>query len=71
VFNATLTLLAEEGVPGLTFEAVAAAAGVNKTTLYRNWPTRTALILAAARTAPRRSSSPGGQATPNATCSRS
>jgi AcrR family transcriptional regulator len=49
VFDATLTLLAERGVGGLTFEAVAAAAGVNKTTLYRNWPTRTALILGAAQ----------------------
>ena len=49
VFDATLTLLAERGLPALTFEAVAAAAGVNKTTLYRNWPNRTALILAAAK----------------------
>jgi AcrR family transcriptional regulator len=49
VFDATLILLAERGASALTFEAVAAAAGVNKTTLYRNWPTRTALILAAAK----------------------
>src|SRR5262245_1176751 len=49
VFNATLTLLAERGVGALTFDAVATAAGVNKTTIYRNWPTRTALILAAAK----------------------
>jgi len=49
VFNATLTLLAEQGVRALTFDAVAAAAGVNKTTLYRNWPTKIALILAAAK----------------------
>ena len=49
LFDATLSLLAERGVRALTFEAVAAEAGVNKTTIYRNWPTRTALILAAAR----------------------
>jgi AcrR family transcriptional regulator len=42
-------LLADKGLETLSFEAVAAAAGVNKTTLYRNWPTRTALILAAAK----------------------
>jgi AcrR family transcriptional regulator len=48
VFDATLTVLAEKGVQALTFDAVAAAAGVNKTTVYRNWPTKTALILAAA-----------------------
>jgi AcrR family transcriptional regulator len=49
VFDATLALLTERGAKALTFEAVAAAAGVNKTTIYRNWPTRTALILAAAK----------------------
>jgi len=48
VFDATLTVLAEQGVGALSVDAVAATAGVNKTTLYRNWPTRTALILAAA-----------------------
>jgi AcrR family transcriptional regulator len=49
VFDATLALLAERGAEALSIEAVAAAAGVNKTTIYRNWPTRTALILAAAK----------------------
>jgi AcrR family transcriptional regulator len=33
----------------VTFEAIAGEAGVNKTTLYRNWPTKAALILAAAK----------------------
>ena len=49
VFDATLNLLAGEGSQSLTIDAIAAAAGVNKTTIYRNWPTRTALILAAAQ----------------------
>jgi AcrR family transcriptional regulator len=44
-----LTLLAEQGAGALSIEAVAAAAGVNKTTIYRNWPTRADLILAAAK----------------------
>jgi AcrR family transcriptional regulator len=48
VFDATLDLLASGGYAAMTVEAVAARAGVNKTTVYRNWPTRTALLLAAA-----------------------
>ena len=48
VFDATLRLLAEGGYGALSMDAVAAAAGVNKTTVYRNWPTRAALILVAA-----------------------
>lgn len=48
VFDATLGLLAEQGYPALTIEGVAAQAGVNKTTIYRNWPTKSALVLAAA-----------------------
>jgi AcrR family transcriptional regulator len=45
---ATLGLLEEAGYAGFSVEDVAARAGVNKTTIYRNWPTRTALIVAAA-----------------------
>jgi AcrR family transcriptional regulator len=48
VFDATLTLLAEHDRHPFTIEAVARLAGVNKTTLYRNWASKTALILAAA-----------------------
>jgi AcrR family transcriptional regulator len=48
VFDATLDLLARLGYQGMTFDAVAEAARVNKTTIYRNWPTKTALLLAAA-----------------------
>ena len=49
VFEATLDILARDGYRALTIEAVAAAAGVNKTTVYRNWPTKSALMLAAAK----------------------
>jgi AcrR family transcriptional regulator len=49
VFDATLNFLAGGGSQSLTIDAIAAAAGVNKTTIYRNWPTKTALILAAAQ----------------------
>ncbi len=48
VFDATLALLVNEGYQSLTIDAIAATAGVNKTTVYRNWPTKAALILAAA-----------------------
>jgi len=48
VFDATLDVLAGSGYSSLTIDSVAAAAGVNKTTIYRNWPTKAALILAAA-----------------------
>lgn len=47
VFDATLDLLASSGYQALTIESIAAAAGVNKSTIYRNWPTKATLILAA------------------------
>ncbi|MEU3222766.1 TetR/AcrR family transcriptional regulator [Streptomyces sp. NPDC006976] len=47
IFDATLRLLAERGYDGLTIEAVALAAGVNKTTIYRWWPSKAALLPAA------------------------
>ena len=40
-------LLAEHGLGGLTIEAVAARAGVGKTTIYRRWETKNDLVLAA------------------------
>ncbi|MGW6915895.1 TetR/AcrR family transcriptional regulator [Kitasatospora sp. NPDC054939] len=47
IFDATLDLLAEQGYDGLTVEGVAQRAGVNKTTLYRYWPSKGALVSAA------------------------
>jgi AcrR family transcriptional regulator len=44
---AAVELLREDGLPGLTFEAVAARSGVAKTTLYRHFADRAALHLAA------------------------
>ncbi len=47
ILGATINLLAELGVHGLSIEAVAASAGVGKTTIYRRWQTKEDLILAA------------------------
>ncbi|UMP05543.1 TetR/AcrR family transcriptional regulator [Amycolatopsis sp. EV170708-02-1] len=49
IFAATLGLLAEHGYDKLAIEAVAARSGVNKTTLYRWWPSKDALLAAALR----------------------
>lgn len=38
--------LARVGFPGLTVEGVAKAANVNRTTIYRRWPSKGALLLA-------------------------
>jgi len=45
ILDATLDLLAEVGVTALSIEAVAARAGVGKTTIYRRWPSRDALVV--------------------------
>ncbi|QKW06095.1 TetR/AcrR family transcriptional regulator [Streptomyces sp. NA04227] len=44
VRGATDELLEEVGYEGLTLPEVAARAGVNKTTVYRRWPTKVELI---------------------------
>jgi AcrR family transcriptional regulator len=43
----TLRLLQEEGYDGLTVDAVAAKARASKATVYRRWPTKAELVLAA------------------------
>ena len=49
ILDATLELLAEEGFHGLSIEAVAAKAGVGKTTIYRRWPSKDELVIDAIR----------------------
>ena len=47
VLRAALEVLTERGFPGFTMEAVALRAGASKTTVYRRWPSRSALLVAA------------------------
>jgi AcrR family transcriptional regulator len=48
ILEATVELLGEHGIRGLSIEAVAARAGVGKTTIYRRWKSKEELIVAAA-----------------------
>jgi AcrR family transcriptional regulator len=45
VMATTYALLSEEGLAGVTVDAVARRSGVAKTTIYRHWPSREALLL--------------------------
>jgi len=45
VMATTYALLAEEGLAGVSVDAVARRSGVAKTTIYRHWPSREALLL--------------------------
>ncbi len=45
ILEATLRLVAEVGIAGLTMDAVAAHAGVGKATIYRRWTSKEALML--------------------------
>jgi AcrR family transcriptional regulator len=47
ILDATLGLLASEGFGRMTLEGVAVKAGVGKATIYRRWPSKLALVLAA------------------------
>ena len=47
LLHATQDLLIEEGVERLTVEAVAKRCGASKATIYRRWPSKTALVVAA------------------------
>jgi len=50
IVGATLEIFADEGYHALTIEAVAARAGVGKTTIYRRWPGKKELVIDALAT---------------------
>lgn len=52
VLVAALRELGSRGFAALRIDDVAAAAGVNKTTIYRRWPTKAELVMAALQAAP-------------------
>ena len=47
MIGATIDLMVERGMHAVSVDAIAERSGVAKTTVYRHWPTREALILAA------------------------
>jgi AcrR family transcriptional regulator len=49
ILEATLQLLAEAGYDQLTIDAVAAGAHCSKATIYRRWPGKAPLVIAAVR----------------------
>lgn len=49
VIAAVTELMVERGTGGVTIDEVATRSGVAKTTIYRHWPDRPALVLDAAR----------------------
>jgi AcrR family transcriptional regulator len=47
ILDATIVLLAQEGFARMSIEQVAARAGVGKPTIYRRWPSKVELVIAA------------------------
>jgi AcrR family transcriptional regulator len=45
VLRAALEVLADDGMPGFTVESVARRAGASNATVYRHWPTSSALLV--------------------------
>lgn len=60
LIDATLHLLADAGYSALTMEAVAAAAGVGKATLYRRWSGKEQLVVDAIATLVEPAEAPAG-----------
>lgn len=50
VLAETNRLLAESGIGGVSIDEVSRRSGVSKTTIYRHWPSRSALLLDACST---------------------
>src|SRR5271166_5756374 len=45
ILAVTYKLLSEEGIGGVSIDEVSRRSGVSKTTIYRHWPSRSALLL--------------------------
>jgi AcrR family transcriptional regulator len=58
ILDATLEILNDKGYAGLTIDGVAARTGVGRPTIYRRWPSKPALVIAALTQAPSLSLTP-------------
>lgn len=58
ITETVLEMLAENGYETISFEAVARRCRTSKTTLYRRWPSKRDMVVAAVKAGPARSSSP-------------
>ena len=58
ILAAALEMLVEKGYTGLTIDGVAARAGVGRPTIYRRWPSKAALAIAALEEAVPQSATP-------------
>ncbi|HUJ67002.1 MAG TPA: TetR/AcrR family transcriptional regulator, partial [Acidimicrobiales bacterium] len=47
ILDATLQVLLDKGYKGLTIDGVAAKTGIGRPTIYRRWPSKPALVIAA------------------------
>ena len=45
ILAVTYKLLSEEGIGGVSIDEVSRRSGVSKTTIYRHWPSRSALLM--------------------------
>ncbi|HEX3446252.1 MAG TPA: TetR/AcrR family transcriptional regulator [Chthoniobacterales bacterium] len=59
MLTATFQLLSETGLSGVSIDAVSRRSGVAKTTIYRHWPSRSALVLDACSKLKPKSATPG------------
>jgi AcrR family transcriptional regulator len=58
ILDATLEILNDKGYAGLTIDGVAARTGVGRPTIYRRWPSKPALVIAALTQSPSLSLTP-------------
>lgn len=45
VLEATLSILADDGMGGLSIESIAATSGVSKSSIYRRWPSKDEILV--------------------------
>ncbi|MGH8922513.1 MAG: helix-turn-helix domain-containing protein, partial [Actinomycetes bacterium] len=58
ILDATVDLIARRGLSGTSVAEVARRAGTGKAAVYRRWPSKTALVVAAVRTLQARATVP-------------